>query len=84
MFLPIQTFTGTLVFVFICSHYANLYNNFSFNISNLAAYVYTAVKLPVLILNETGDVMLCNSSIVYSMSDLIEKKTAIPACIQGE
>jgi response regulator RpfG family c-di-GMP phosphodiesterase len=51
-----------LTLLFICNYYANQYNSFSFNISNLAAYVYTAVKLPVLILNDTGDIMLCNTA----------------------
>jgi response regulator RpfG family c-di-GMP phosphodiesterase len=55
-------FMGLLALVFIFYNYANQYNNFSFNISNLAAYVYTAVKLPVLILNDTGDIMLCNTA----------------------
>jgi len=50
------------VLLFICNHYANQYNSFSFNISNLAAYVYTAVKLPVLILDDTGNIMLCNTA----------------------
>jgi response regulator RpfG family c-di-GMP phosphodiesterase len=51
-----------LTLLFICSHYANQYNSFSFNITNLAAYVYTAVKLPVLILDDTGDIVLCNTA----------------------
>ena len=55
-------FIGLLTLIFVCNHYANQYNSFTFNISNLAAYVYTAVKLPVLILDDTGDIMLCNSS----------------------
>jgi len=55
-------FTWLLVLIFVFNHYANQYNNFSFNISNLAAYVYTAVKLPVLILDDTGDIMLCNTA----------------------
>jgi HD-GYP domain-containing protein (c-di-GMP phosphodiesterase class II) len=55
-------FIGIMVFLFICNHYANQYNSFSFNITNLAAYVYTAVKLPVLILDDTGDIMLCNTA----------------------
>ncbi|WP_461247439.1 HD domain-containing phosphohydrolase [Treponema sp. R6D11] len=55
-------FIGLLALVFIFNNYANQYNNFSFNISNLATYVYTAVKLPVLILNEKGDIMLCNAA----------------------
>jgi len=55
-------FLWLLVLVFILNNYANQYNNFSFNISNLATYVYTAVKLPVLILNDTGDIMLCNTA----------------------
>jgi response regulator RpfG family c-di-GMP phosphodiesterase len=55
-------FLALLALVFIFNHYANQYNNFSFNIANLAAYVYTAVKLPVLILDDTGDIMLCNTT----------------------
>jgi len=55
-------YIGLLVLVFICNHYANQYNSFSFNITNLAGYVYTAVKLPVLILDELGDIMLCNAA----------------------
>jgi len=55
-------FIWLLVLAFVLNNYANQYNNFSFNISNLAAYVYTAVKLPVLILNDTGDIMLCNTA----------------------
>jgi response regulator RpfG family c-di-GMP phosphodiesterase len=55
-------YMGLLALIFICNHYANQYNSFSFNISNLAAYVYTAVKLPVLILDDTGDIMLSNTA----------------------
>jgi response regulator RpfG family c-di-GMP phosphodiesterase len=55
-------FIGFLALIFICNHYANQYNSFSFNISNLAAYVYTAVKLPVLILDDKGDIMLSNTA----------------------
>jgi len=55
-------FMWLLTLIFILNNYANQYNNFSFNISNLAAYVYTAVKLPVLILDDTGDIMLCNTA----------------------
>jgi HD-GYP domain-containing protein (c-di-GMP phosphodiesterase class II) len=55
-------FIGIMAFLFICNHYANQYNSFSFNITNLAAYVYTAVKLPVLILDDKGDIMLCNTA----------------------
>ena len=55
-------FTWLLVLIFVFNHYANQYNNFSFNISNLAGYVYTAVKLPVLILNDIGDIVLCNTA----------------------
>jgi response regulator RpfG family c-di-GMP phosphodiesterase len=58
----IITFSGTMIFIIICNHYANQYNSFSFNITNLAEYVYTAVKLPVLILDVSGDIMLCNAS----------------------
>ena len=60
--IEIITFIGMLIFVIICNHYANQYNSFSFNISNLAEYVYSAVKLPVLILDISGDIMLCNAS----------------------
>jgi HD-GYP domain-containing protein (c-di-GMP phosphodiesterase class II) len=60
--IEIIPFIGILTLVFICNHYANQYNSFSFNIANLAAYVYTAVKLPVLILDDTGDIMLCNTA----------------------
>jgi len=55
-------FTWLLVLVFVFNHYANQYNNFSFNVANLATYVYTAVKLPVLILDDAGDIMLCNTA----------------------
>ena len=55
-------FFGALIFIIICNHYANQYNSFSFNVSNLAEYVYSAVKLPVLILDVSGDIMLCNTS----------------------
>jgi len=55
-------FMWLLTLVFILNNYANQYNNFSFNVSNLATYVYTAVKLPVLILDDTGDIMLCNTA----------------------
>jgi len=55
-------FIGGLALVFVFNNYANQYNSFTFNISNLAAYVYTAVKLPVLILDDTGDIMLCNTA----------------------
>ena len=55
-------FIWLLVLAFVLNNYANQYNNFSFNISNLAGYVYTAVNLPVLILNDTGDIMLCNTA----------------------
>ena len=55
-------FMWLLTLVFIFNNYANQYNNFSFNVSNLATYVYTAVKLPVLILDDTGNIMLCNTA----------------------
>jgi HD-GYP domain-containing protein (c-di-GMP phosphodiesterase class II) len=55
-------YIGMLALLFICNYYANQYNSFSFNISNLAAYVYTAVKLPVLILDDTGSIVLCNTA----------------------
>jgi putative two-component system response regulator len=60
--IELVAFIGVLVLIFICNHYANQYNSFSFNISNLAAYVYTAVKLPVLILDDAGNIMLCNTA----------------------
>jgi response regulator RpfG family c-di-GMP phosphodiesterase len=60
--IGIVPFIGVMILIFICNHYANQYNSFSFNISNLATYVYTAVKLPVLILEYTGDIMLCNTA----------------------
>jgi len=60
--IEVITFIGTLIFIFICNHYANQYNSFSFNLSNLAEYVYSAVNLPVLILDVSGDIMLCNAS----------------------
>jgi len=55
-------FIALLALVFVFNNYANQYNDFSFNISNLAKYVYTAVKLPVLILDDTGNIMLCNTA----------------------
>ncbi|MCL1957519.1 MAG: HD domain-containing protein, partial [Fibromonadales bacterium] len=55
-------FMWLVVLAFVLNNYANQYNNFSFNAANLAKYVYTAVKLPVLILDETGDIMLCNTA----------------------
>jgi len=61
-FIELIPFIGMLALLFICNYYANQYNSFSFNISNLAAYVYTAVKLPVLILDDAGDIMLCNTA----------------------
>jgi len=69
--LELVAFIGVLVLIFICNHYANQYNSFSFNISNLAAYVYTAVNLPVLILDDSGDIMLCNAA-----SEIFFKKQA--------
>jgi len=60
--IELVPFIGLLTLIFVCNHYANQYNSFSFNISNLAAYVYTAVKLPVLILDDTGNIMLCNTA----------------------
>ncbi|MCL2139944.1 MAG: HD domain-containing protein [Treponema sp.] len=51
-----------MIFIVICNHYANQYNSFSFNITNLAGYVYSSVKLPVLILDVSGNIMLCNAS----------------------
>jgi Response regulator containing a CheY-like receiver domain and an HD-GYP domain len=58
--LELIPFVGLLVLISVCNHYANQYNNFSFNAANLAKYVYTAVKMPVLILDDAGDIMLCN------------------------
>ena len=55
-------FIALLALVFVFNHYANQYNKFSFNVGNLAKYVYTAVKLPVLILDDAGDIMLCNTA----------------------
>jgi response regulator RpfG family c-di-GMP phosphodiesterase len=55
-------FVALLALIFVFNHYANQYNHFSFNAANLAGYVYSAVKLPVLILNDTGDIMLCNTA----------------------
>jgi response regulator RpfG family c-di-GMP phosphodiesterase len=69
--IELVPYIGMLALLFVCNHYANQYNSFSFNISNLAAYVYTAVKLPVLILNEKGNIILCNAA-----SESFFKKTA--------
>jgi HD-GYP domain-containing protein (c-di-GMP phosphodiesterase class II) len=55
-------FMWLLVLAFVLNNYANQYNNFSFNAANLAKYVYMAVKLPVLILDDAGDIMLCNTA----------------------
>jgi putative two-component system response regulator len=55
-------FIGILTLIFVCNRNANQYNSFSFNISNLAGYVYTAVKLPVLIFNDAGNIVLCNTA----------------------
>ncbi|MDR2595380.1 MAG: HD domain-containing protein [Fibromonadaceae bacterium] len=60
--MEIIPFIALLALIFIFNDYANQYNNFSFNVANLAKYVYTAVKLPVLILDDTGDIMLCNAA----------------------
>jgi HD-GYP domain-containing protein (c-di-GMP phosphodiesterase class II) len=60
--IELVPYIGMLALLFICNYYANQYNSFSFNISNLAAYVYTAVKLPVLILDDTGNIVLCNNA----------------------
>jgi response regulator RpfG family c-di-GMP phosphodiesterase len=60
--MELVPFMALLALVFIFNHYANQYNNFSFNVANLAGYVYTAVKLPVLILDDTGDIILCNTA----------------------
>jgi len=59
--MEIIPFIALLALIFIFNDYANQYNNFSFNVSNLAKYVYTAVKLPVLILDDAGNIMLCNT-----------------------
>jgi len=61
-FIELIPYVGMLALLFICNYYANQYNSFSFNISNLAAYVYSAVKLPVLILDDTGNIVLCNTA----------------------
>jgi HD-GYP domain-containing protein (c-di-GMP phosphodiesterase class II) len=53
---------GILALIIVCNRYANQYNSFSFNIFNLATYVYEAVKLPVLILDDTGNIILCNKA----------------------
>ena len=62
VWIELIPFLWLTALVFVLNNYANQYNNFSFNISNLAGYVYTAVNLPVLILNDTGDIMLCNTA----------------------
>jgi len=62
VWIELIPFLWLTALIFILNNYANQYNNFSFNIANLAGYVYTAVKLPVLILNDTGDIMLCNTA----------------------
>ena len=69
--IELVPYIGMLALLFVCNYYANQYNSFSFNITNLAAYVYTAVKLPVLILNDKGNIMLCNAA-----SESFFKKTA--------
>jgi len=70
-------YIGMMALLFICNYYANQYNSFSFNITNLAAYVYTAVKLPVLILNDTGDIMLCNTASESFFKKSIEQLTML-------
>jgi response regulator RpfG family c-di-GMP phosphodiesterase len=60
--MEIIPFIALLALIFIFNDYANQYNNFSFNVANLAKYVYTAVKLPVLILDDAGNIMLCNTA----------------------
>jgi len=70
-------FTWLLVLVFVLNNYANQYNNFSFNAANLAKYVYTAVKLPVLILDDTGDIMLCNTASENFFKKNVEQLTNI-------
>jgi len=75
--LGLIPFIGILAFLFICNHYANQYNSFTFNISNLATYVYTAVKLPVLILNDTGNIMLCNTTSESFFKKNIEQLTKL-------
>jgi len=68
-------YIGIMALLFVCNYYANQYNSFSFNISNLAAYVYTAVKLPVLILNDAGDIMLCNTASESFLSKILSSLT---------
>jgi response regulator RpfG family c-di-GMP phosphodiesterase len=70
-------YIGMLALLFICNHYANQYNSFSFNISNLAAYVYTAVKLPVLILDDTGYIVLCNTASESFFKKNVEQLTKL-------
>ena len=60
--LEIISFIGAFAGIIILNHHANQYNNLNFNVSNLANYVYSAVKLPVLILDDSGDIMLCNTA----------------------
>jgi response regulator RpfG family c-di-GMP phosphodiesterase len=55
-------YVGVLALIIVCNRYANQYNSFSFNISNLAFYIYEAVKLPVLILDDAGNIILCNKT----------------------
>jgi HD-GYP domain-containing protein (c-di-GMP phosphodiesterase class II) len=55
-------YLGIVALILVCNRYANQYNSFSFNIYNLASYVYEAVKLPVLILDDTGNIILCNKA----------------------
>lgn len=66
MFIPVPwvsilIYTGQLGFLIICNHYAHQYNSFSFNVANLSEYVYTAVNLPVLILNEASGIVMHNA-----------------------
>jgi HD-GYP domain-containing protein (c-di-GMP phosphodiesterase class II) len=55
-------YIGIVALILVCNRYANQYNSFSFNIYNLATYVYEAVKLPVLILDDAGNIILCNKT----------------------
>jgi len=76
-FIELIPYLGIATFIFICNHYANQYNSFSFNVSNLAAYVYTAVKLPVLILDDTGNIVLCNTASESFFKKNVEQLTKL-------
>ncbi len=75
--MELVPFMALLALVFVFNHYANQYNNFSFNVSNLAAYVYTAVKLPVLILDDSASIMLCNTASVGFFKKNTEQLTKL-------